>query len=155
MLIPSLPYDILEHIANYADIDTRRYMGFKPRKLNKAIIDKMDELIAKRQSLQNHNVDKEVWVFMASRKNPGKFMAIIYNFVSLITEVFNVHGRIVLLPAIFGQPCALVENIDKWAIYMFYDYKNTTVIRKSAFICFCAFLTETNYNYLKKELYNT
>ena len=28
-----LPYDCLEHIAHFADIDTRRAMGFPPRKL--------------------------------------------------------------------------------------------------------------------------
>ncbi len=28
-----LPYDCLEHIAGFADIDTRRAMGFPPRKL--------------------------------------------------------------------------------------------------------------------------
>ena len=30
----SLPYDLFRHIANFADIDTRRAMGFKPRKLS-------------------------------------------------------------------------------------------------------------------------
>ena len=30
-----LSYDCLEHIARFADIDTRRAMGFKPRKLPK------------------------------------------------------------------------------------------------------------------------
>lgn len=29
-----LPPDLLEHIANFADIDTRRAMGFKPRRLD-------------------------------------------------------------------------------------------------------------------------
>ncbi len=28
-----LPYDCLEHIAHFADIDTRRAMGFLPRRL--------------------------------------------------------------------------------------------------------------------------
>jgi hypothetical protein len=28
-----LPYDVLEHIASFADIDTRRAMGFSPRSL--------------------------------------------------------------------------------------------------------------------------
>jgi len=28
-----LPYDLLEHIAKFCDIDTRRALGFKPRKL--------------------------------------------------------------------------------------------------------------------------
>ena len=28
-----LPYDLLESIASFADIDTRRALGFKPRKL--------------------------------------------------------------------------------------------------------------------------
>ena len=28
-----LPYDLLEHIANFCDIDSRRALGFKPHKL--------------------------------------------------------------------------------------------------------------------------
>lgn len=28
-----LPFDLLEHIASFADIDSRRALGFKPRKL--------------------------------------------------------------------------------------------------------------------------
>lgn len=34
-----LPFDLLEHIASFADIDTRRAMGFKPRKLPKVDFD--------------------------------------------------------------------------------------------------------------------
>jgi hypothetical protein len=31
-----LPWDLVEHVARFADIDTRRALGFKPRRLQKS-----------------------------------------------------------------------------------------------------------------------
>jgi len=31
-----LPWDLVEHVASFADIDTRRALGFKPRRLQKS-----------------------------------------------------------------------------------------------------------------------
>ena len=40
-----LPYDIIEHIADYADIDTRRALGFKPRKLKREFDIKLKRIV--------------------------------------------------------------------------------------------------------------
>lgn len=45
LLLPYLPMEIIERIADFADIDTRRSLGFKPRKINKDIISNMESLL--------------------------------------------------------------------------------------------------------------
>lgn len=43
-----LPLEIIEKIGDFADIDTRRALGLQPRKLNKTLLARADELL-KRQ----------------------------------------------------------------------------------------------------------
>lgn len=47
-----LPYDMLETIAGFADIDTRRHMGFSPRRLPRIMFDWLDRFISNRRDHQ-------------------------------------------------------------------------------------------------------
>ena len=55
-----LPNDMLEEIANYSDIDIRRYMGLKPRKINKDILTKMNLLIERKHNSIYTEYDNEI-----------------------------------------------------------------------------------------------
>jgi hypothetical protein len=48
----TLPYDILAHIASFADADTRRAMGFPPRPLSPTILVDMNNKLTKKYASQ-------------------------------------------------------------------------------------------------------
>jgi hypothetical protein len=48
-----LPFDLLEKIADMADIDTRRHMGFPPRKLCTHRLKAMEYKIRRRSTMQH------------------------------------------------------------------------------------------------------
>lgn len=52
MPLPHLPHDVLEVIAGFADIDTRRALGFKPRKICDAVRENMERLIKRKLACQ-------------------------------------------------------------------------------------------------------
>ena len=47
-----LPRDVIEHIASFADIDTRRALGIKPNKLDQQFIEQMNKMINKKYATQ-------------------------------------------------------------------------------------------------------
>ena len=51
-IMAELPFDLLEKIANVADIDTRRHMGFLPRKLCTQRLEAMEYKIRRRLAMQ-------------------------------------------------------------------------------------------------------
>jgi hypothetical protein len=52
-----LPFDLLEKIADMADIDTRRHMGFPPRKLCTERLKAMENKIRRRSAMQYRFVE--------------------------------------------------------------------------------------------------
>ncbi len=52
-----LPFDLLEKIADAADIDTRRHMGFPPRKLCTHRLEAMEYKIRRRAAMQYRSVE--------------------------------------------------------------------------------------------------
>jgi hypothetical protein len=52
MTLPHLPHDVLEVIAGFADIDSRRALGFKPRKICDAVRENMEYLIKRKLASQ-------------------------------------------------------------------------------------------------------
>ena len=52
-----LPFDLLEKIADLADIDTRRHMGFPPRKLCTQRLEAMESKIRRRLAMQYRSAE--------------------------------------------------------------------------------------------------
>lgn len=68
----TLPFDLLEKIADAADIDTRRNMGFLPRKLCTHRLKAAEELLSRRSAMQYHYLEKigETFVYVCSTLLP-------------------------------------------------------------------------------------
>ena len=49
-----LPFDLLEKIADVADIDTRRHMGFPPRTLCRRRLKAVEDMLIRRSTMQHH-----------------------------------------------------------------------------------------------------
>jgi hypothetical protein len=67
-----LPFDLLEKIADMADIDTRRHMGFPPRKLCTERLKAVEDMLGRRSAMQHHylQVIEENLVYVCSTVMP-------------------------------------------------------------------------------------
>ena len=88
-----LPFDLLEKIADAADIDTRRHMGFPPRKLCGHRLKAVKDVIVRRSAMQHHfsEVIGETLVYVCSTLVPitnKKLLHISYSFLFNKTYLF-------------------------------------------------------------------
>jgi hypothetical protein len=63
-----LPFDLFEKIADMADIDARRHMGFPPRKLCTHRLKAAEDMLGRRSAMQHHylQVIGETLVYVCS-----------------------------------------------------------------------------------------
>lgn len=67
-MVPHLPYDILELIAGYTDIDSRRAMGFPPRRIAQDTLQHMNDLIERKYSSQYVGYNGQITTFLVTGK---------------------------------------------------------------------------------------
>ena len=102
-----LPFDLLEKIADVADIDTRRHMGFPPRKLCSHRLKAMEYNIRRRSSMQHKYLETigETLVYVCSTLMPitnKKLLHIAYSL--LFNKTYN---------AIYiMHPCSPNQDVD-------------------------------------------
>jgi hypothetical protein len=93
MHLPTLPYDILEKIASFADIDTRRYMGFKPNPLSPIIQQNMEKLIRKKYLSRYYHCDsnkiKTISTAILISRNPTMESKVCYIAYDIETDTTN------------------------------------------------------------------
>ncbi len=83
-----LPFDLLEKIAYMADIDTRRHMGFPPRKLCTHRLEAMEYKMRRRLAMQYRSV--ESLLFWCSTILPvNNILMYIFYFVSFEEIYFS------------------------------------------------------------------
>lgn len=90
-----IPYDIIELIGSYADMDTRRNMGLPPRKIPKETVARMEKLLDRRHQLQYRGYPNILCSLFLVEKdgNKLKIMYIKFDFAEGKTEICHITTR--------------------------------------------------------------
>jgi len=73
-----LPYDVLQFIADYADIDSRRYMGFLPRKISADVLSIMNDMLEKKHTAKYHGYNGQITTFVPTSLVKDGVMSAMY-----------------------------------------------------------------------------
>jgi len=119
-MVPHLPYDILELIAGYTDIDSRRAMGFPPRKIAQDMLQHMNDLIERKYSSQYIGCDGEITTFLVTGKTDritsGMYLSYAYDHDYLMiihtNGILRVRNDIVNIYTIYFSTNDIVRSIQ-------------------------------------------
>lgn len=85
--------DVLEKIADFSDIDSRRFMGYKPKKINKNILTNMNTLIKNKYNSIYTIYDGEiVSIFRNAELNNGTGKYLAYNYHHNCVNIIHMTG---------------------------------------------------------------
>ena len=90
--ISDLPHDLRLHVLSFADIDTKRYAGFKPRPLKTDKISELERLLQERDV----EMDKSFCYlkFPSAKENP--FVISHYQIPLASDTIIRVQGKVVM-----------------------------------------------------------
>jgi hypothetical protein len=100
------PPEIIEHIALFADIDTRRAMGFPPRRLSRDLIEKMNILIGGRLNCEDDPFE-HAW------NRSFKFLRIRSGKSYLLTQKFHPNNVYRIVDLWNSYPCFGTEHHEE------------------------------------------
>lgn len=92
-----LPYDMLEAIALYADIDSRRAMGFAPRKISFDVIFNMNKLIESKHTAQYSGYNSSITTLLCIEKLDSEItcaMYLSYDYNRDVHQIIHITGKL-------------------------------------------------------------
>ena len=152
-----LPFDLLEKIADVADIDTRRHMGFPPRKLCIQRLEAMEDKIRRRLAMQYRSVENaESLLFWCSTILPvNNVLIYMFYFVSFMdiycfVAVIKQRDRI----TIDDLGIRWISNSSDYAVHVnnLFTEEQNIHISPFAIMDYRVCLTSENVNALRQAL---
>ena len=113
-----LPNDMLQVIADFADIDSRRYMGFPPRKIPTDVLSRMNGMMERKHLTKYHGYDGQITAFLATSSVDDGIMSAMYvRYHYDIDELQVLHTT-----GVFRCPCLNAVAFDTANIVRSVDY---------------------------------